>query len=67
MRGSSAGTASDPDGGGRPLSSPTRGAGSCRDAADCVRARLAEWLADWDDQDLAGFASLVTKFNRSTE
>ncbi len=38
-----------------------------REAADCVRARLAEWLADWDDQDLAGFASLVTKFNRSTE
>jgi DNA-binding MarR family transcriptional regulator len=38
-----------------------------RAAADCVRARLAEWLADWDDQDLAVFARLVTKFNHSTQ
>jgi DNA-binding MarR family transcriptional regulator len=34
-------------------------------AAEAVRDRLAERLADWDDRDLADFARLVTRFNRS--
>jgi hypothetical protein len=36
-------------------------------AADRVRGRLAEWLAEWDDEDIASFARLVTRFNRSTD
>lgn len=34
-------------------------------AAEAVRGRLAERLADWDDRDIADFARLVTRFNRS--
>ena len=32
-------------------------------AAQAVRCRLAERLADWDDRDIAAFAQLVTRFN----
>lgn len=35
-------------------------------AAQAVRDRLAEWLADWDDRDIAALAQLVTRFNQST-
>jgi DNA-binding MarR family transcriptional regulator len=34
-------------------------------AAQAVRDRLAERLADWDDGDIATFAQLVTRFNQS--
>jgi DNA-binding MarR family transcriptional regulator len=36
-------------------------------AADSVRRRLAEWLDDWQDNDIATFAHLITKFNSSTD
>ena len=36
-------------------------------AAQAVRCRLAELLADWDDQDIAVFARLVDRFNQSRE
>jgi DNA-binding MarR family transcriptional regulator len=35
-------------------------------SADSIRARLAEWLLDWDDADITAFARLVERFNRST-
>jgi len=35
-------------------------------AAQAVRCRLAERLADWDDRDVAAFGQLVTRFNRTT-
>ena len=34
-------------------------------AAQAVRCRLAERLAGWDDDDIATFAQLVTRFNQS--
>jgi DNA-binding MarR family transcriptional regulator len=34
-------------------------------AAQAVRCRLAERLADWDDGDVADFARLVDRFNES--
>ena len=34
-------------------------------AAQAVRDRLAERLADWDDRDIADLARLVTRFNQS--
>ncbi len=34
-------------------------------AAQAVRCRLAERLADWDDGDVAAFARLVGRFNES--
>ena len=34
-------------------------------AAQAVRCRLAERLADWDDGDVAAFARLVDRFNES--
>ncbi|MGH3293271.1 MAG: MarR family winged helix-turn-helix transcriptional regulator, partial [Trebonia sp.] len=34
-------------------------------AAQAVRDRLTERLADWDDPDIAAFARLVTRFNHS--
>jgi DNA-binding MarR family transcriptional regulator len=34
-------------------------------AGHAVRDRLAERLTDWDDRDIAAFARLVTRFNRS--
>ena len=34
-------------------------------AGQAVRDRLAERLTDWDDRDIAAFAQLVTRFNRS--
>ena len=36
-------------------------------AAQAVRCRLAELLADWDDDDIAVFARLVDRFNQSRE
>lgn len=36
-------------------------------AAQAVRCRLAELLADWDDDDIAVFAQLVDRFNQSRE
>jgi len=36
-------------------------------AAQAVRCRLAELLADWDDHDIAVFARLVDRFNQSRE
>ena len=36
-------------------------------AAQAVRCRLAERLADWDDDDIAVFAQLVDRFNQSRE
>lgn len=36
-------------------------------AAQAVRCRLAELLADWDDRDIAVFAQLVDRFNQSRE
>lgn len=35
-------------------------------AAQAVRDRLAEWLTDWDDRDVAAFGRLVSRFNLST-
>jgi DNA-binding MarR family transcriptional regulator len=35
-------------------------------AARAVRRRLADWLTDWDDRDVAAFGQLVTRFNQST-
>jgi DNA-binding MarR family transcriptional regulator len=32
-------------------------------AAQAIRSRLAEWLSDWKDQDIATFAELVARFN----
>jgi len=34
-------------------------------AAQAVRCRLADLLADWDDSDIAVFARLVDRFNQS--
>lgn len=34
-------------------------------AAQAIRSRLAEWLSDWKDQDIASFAELVARFNVS--
>jgi DNA-binding MarR family transcriptional regulator len=34
-------------------------------AAQAIRSRLAEWLIDWNDRDLATFAELVARFNMS--
>jgi DNA-binding MarR family transcriptional regulator len=34
-------------------------------AAQAIRDRLAERMADWDDGDIAAFARLVTRFNQS--
>ena len=34
-------------------------------AAQAVRSRLAEWLSNWEDQDIAAFAELVARFNLS--
>jgi DNA-binding MarR family transcriptional regulator len=34
-------------------------------AAQAIRDRLAEWLIDWNDQDIATFAGLVGRFNLS--
>ena len=34
-------------------------------AAQAIRCRLAEWLSDWKDQDIATFAELVARFNVS--
>ena len=36
-------------------------------AAQAVRCRLAELLADWDDRDIAVFARLVERFNLSRD
>jgi DNA-binding MarR family transcriptional regulator len=36
-------------------------------AAQAVRDRLADRLADWDDRDIATFAQLVTRFNHSAD
>ena len=36
-------------------------------AAQAVRCRLAELLADWDDHDIAVFARLVDRFNQSRD
>jgi DNA-binding MarR family transcriptional regulator len=35
-------------------------------AAQAVRDRLTERLADWDDRDIADLARLVTRFNQSS-
>jgi DNA-binding MarR family transcriptional regulator len=35
-------------------------------AAQAVRDRLAEWLTDWDDCDVAAFGQLVSRFNLCT-
>ena len=35
-------------------------------AAQAVQCRLAEWLTDWDDRDIAAFGALVSRFNQST-
>ena len=35
-------------------------------AAQAVRCRLAEWLTDWDEHDVAAFGQLVSRFNQST-
>jgi len=35
-------------------------------AAQAVQGRLAEWLTDWDDRDIAAFGALVSRFNQST-
>ena len=35
-------------------------------AAQAVRCRLADWLTDWDDRDVAAFGQLVSRFNQST-
>jgi DNA-binding MarR family transcriptional regulator len=51
---------------GQPLVVTAAGRRKLATAATRIRARLAEWLADWEDQDIATFASLVTRFNRST-
>jgi DNA-binding MarR family transcriptional regulator len=34
-------------------------------AAQAIRDRLAEWLSDWNGQDIATFAALVARFNVS--
>ena len=34
-------------------------------AAQAIRSRLAEWLSDWNDRDLATFAELIARFNMS--
>src|SRR5580704_11165947 len=34
-------------------------------AAQAIQSRLAEWLSDWKDQDIATFAELVARFNVS--
>lgn len=51
---------------GQRLAVTTAGQQKLAEAADCVRARLAEWMAHWEEQDVAAFAHLVAKFNLST-
>jgi DNA-binding MarR family transcriptional regulator len=34
-------------------------------AAEAIRSRLAAWLTDWNDLDIATFAELVARFNMS--
>jgi DNA-binding MarR family transcriptional regulator len=50
---------------GHRLALTTAGQRHLASAAQAVRARLAEWLTEWDDRDIAALGELVARFNQS--
>jgi DNA-binding MarR family transcriptional regulator len=52
---------------GDPLSLTPTGRRALAADASRVRARVTGWLEDWDDRDIAAFASLIARFNASVD
>jgi DNA-binding MarR family transcriptional regulator len=50
---------------GDPLSLTPAGRRALNADADRVRARLTDWLENWEDRDIDAFADLMARFNAS--